>query len=619
MKRILLILVILLSAFWAKAGDTTQTKVYVIKFNEDVIFTDRLETDYNFDSIMNELEISLQDFEINHQNFELDMEDLDEQMKILQKKLSDTTSNLFNRDTLFQYLDLENFDVFYDTLRSKDYMKAKLLDSVFQLLNHQPFSLDADGFFNIIYTPSDTTELVKISADSKIIDHILVEETMKNGKNVLNIRYKDVVGNFTIPPTIYLYANDLDKIDINSASKFSTTAPIQAKTFTVHAKGASNVLIDGAFDVLQTRADGASNVVYKGNAKNHSITSNGASNVYASKQTNDTATLSASGVSKIKVYVKDKIISQDCNSYASIIVLGKPETFTDKDVTIIYNDADGNQIIHTQDTSTFKLLGIDFTNLNDKKYIIGFGSHEMISNGNQVNIQSRKGKKFNGHWGGIELGINGYNTPLFNMDFPKEYEYMDLRTSKSIAFHLNLIEFNIPFAKRQRLQKWGMVTGLGYEVHNYRLQSNVFLCPDSSVLKGYYVEGGLPVRSKLMVDYLTIPVLFEFQNKNFHVNLGGIFGLRLTTHSKMKFENPDETVFLNDPISGKAVATLTPEHKIYKQHDDFHLNPVKFNARLSIGYSILNVFVDYSVINMFRANQGPEFYPWTVGITLLGW
>lgn len=507
-----------------------------------------------------------------------------------------------------------------DTTQTKVFV-IHFNDSAFsyndRTLNYLPFSLETDGFFNIIYTPYDSVPMLKITADEKVVNQIRVEEFVENGKNILKISHEKTAVPHQHPPTIVLYANNLKGININSASKFTTSNPIRTKSFTVNSSGASNIVINGNIDHLTTNASGASNVIYSGHAKNHHIVSSGAATVYASKQTNDTATLSASGVSKIRVYVKDKILSQNCNSYASIIVLGRAETYTEKEVTIVYNNQEGNHVYHTDDTTTFKLLGIDFTKVGNYLFEIGMGCYSINTDGDKVYLQSRKGRKFNGHWGGIELGFNGYNTQNFNMDFPKDYKYMDLKTSKSITFHLNLLEFNIPFTKRP--QKWGMVTGLGYEVYNYRFQNNVFLCHDSTSLKGYIVSGGLPVRSKLVVDYLTIPLLFEFQNKDFHINLGGIFGLRLTTHTKMKFEKPNETVFLNDPETGTTVATLIPGQKIYKQHDDFHLNPIKLNARFSIGYKILNVFVDYSIIHLFRANGGPTLYPWSIGFALVGW
>lgn len=507
----------------------------------------------------------------------------------------------------------ETFEILNETF--------KIIDTTYQFSNNYPLSLEVDGPVNILYSSSGTHNQIKISCDSIILKKINISHQTQNEKSIVKVNYKydkDIqnIEKYFIP-TIYLNTNNLTAININSFSNFLTSEPIIAKKLTVIASGASNVNIDGIIEELITKTDGVANVTYSGTAKKHAIITKGASNVIASKQINDTAFLTASGVSKIRIYVKNKIEQQICDSYASIVVLGKPESYTDKEVIISYRDIDNNRV-YVSDTNRFKILGLDFTSIDNNVYEIGMGGYKLTNDRNQVKVVSRQGEKFNGHWGGIELGINGYNTQNFNMDFPKEDNYMNLRVAKSIAFHLNLFEFNIPFSKTSR-QNWGMITGIGYEVNNYRFNNNVFLAHDSTNLKGFYIKGGNPVKSKLVVQYLTVPLLFEYQNKKFHIGMGGVFGLRLATHTKIKFQNPNDIIYLTDPETGLNVTTLHPGSKKSKQYNNYHMNPIKVDARFYIGYDVLNLFVEYSAIEMFRTNRGPQLYSWTIGITILGW
>ena len=58
---------------------------------------------------------------------------------------------------------------------------------------------------------------------------------------------------------------------------------------------------------------------------------------------------------------------------------------------------------------------------------------------------------------------------------------------------------------------------------------------------------------------------------------------------------------------------------IVKNHNSFYLQPFKFDATVRFGYGIINLFATYSLNTMFQSGRGPELYPVTAGITLVGW
>jgi len=233
--------------------------------------------------------------------------------------------------------------------------------------------------------------------------------------------------------------------------------------------------------------------------------------------------------------------------------------------------------------------------------------------------------KYNGHWAGIDLGISGYVTPDFDMNFNPAYPYMNMNTARSMTVNLNPFELNVNLYKN----KIGFTTGLGLQISNYYFTGNYVMIKDSSKLVAYKVQDaqGQYVSmkvNKMVVTYLNLPLFFEYQTNpyrrlnSFHVSLGVIAGVRIGTYTKQTYDNKQESYFLVDE-KGNKVASFDVDHYVAKDRGAYHLAPFKIDASVRIGWSHLNIFGTYSLTQMFQKNQGPELYPFTVGITLLGW
>ena len=238
----------------------------------------------------------------------------------------------------------------------------------------------------------------------------------------------------------------------------------------------------------------------------------------------------------------------------------------------------------------------------------------------------RKNKnKFNGHWAGVELGISGYLTPDFDMNFNPAYPYMNMNTARSLMVNLNPFEININLYKN----KIGFTTGLGLQTSNYYFTNNYVMLKDSTAFVAYKVQDaqGNPVSmkvNKMVVSYLNLPLLFEYQTNHyrrlssFHVSLGVIVGVRIGSYTKQVYNNKEGSYFLVDN-KGNKVASFDVDHYIARDRGAYHLSPFKIDASFRVGWSHLNLFGTYSLTKMFQKTQGPELYPFTVGITLLGW
>lgn len=237
----------------------------------------------------------------------------------------------------------------------------------------------------------------------------------------------------------------------------------------------------------------------------------------------------------------------------------------------------------------------------------------------------KKKNKFNGHWAGIEIGINGYLTPDFDMNFYPKYPYMNMNTARSLFVNINPFELNVNLYKNHI----GFTTGIGLQLSNYYFTGTYVMLKDSTSLVAYqsYDQLGNSAAmrvNKLFVSYINLPLFFEYQTNSrqrlnsFHATLGVVLGVRIGTYTKQSYESINQTYSLNDEQGTKVATYYVDKHNV-NSRGAYHLAPFKVDAAFRVGWSHLNLFATYSLTQMFQKNQGPELYPWTVGITLLGW
>jgi predicted porin len=112
-------------------------------------------------------------------------------------------------------------------------------------------------------------------------------------------------------------------------------------------------------------------------------------------------------------------------------------------------------------------------------------------------------------------------------------------------------------------------------------------------------------KNKLSDVYFQVPLLFQFdtpkvkKNNTFHLLFGVVGGIKVGAWTKQKYDNNDSKNFRTT-------------------RDDFNLAPFRWSAMVKLGYGPVNVFASYQLNQMFKPDHGPQLYPFTVGITLLG-
>lgn len=248
-----------------------------------------------------------------------------------------------------------------------------------------------------------------------------------------------------------------------------------------------------------------------------------------------------------------------------------------------------------KDTTTFKLGRSTVIIISDKDALVKIENGDTISDSDTLKC---KRDKFNGSWAGIDIGLNGFLNSNNSFSLNTSDQFLNLNQAKSWTFSLNFAEFNIGLIKKHI----GLVTGAGLQFNNYRFDKNITLSGDSAKLT-YYTDTVLKFqKNKMVVTYLTIPLLLEFQlpvnshHDILHLSGGIIGGLRIGTHTKQVFD-----------INGN-------ENK-EKQREDFHLSPITYALTGRLGYNGVSLFVNYSLSSLLKSNEGPEVYPWSAGIS----
>lgn len=226
-----------------------------------------------------------------------------------------------------------------------------------------------------------------------------------------------------------------------------------------------------------------------------------------------------------------------------------------------------------------------------------------------LNWENRHGKKrwrwASGHWMGVSIFYSGLVQNLGHLSMPQGAEILKL-SPKSIGVDLNFIDAVI-------VSKgcFGLVTGLGLEINNFRFDNNVGLTTDENgvvIPNLSYTEQGIYLtKSKLNTVYLNMPLLFEFQfgrpsyrrtNNNIFINFGVIGGLRIHSHTKVKSND--------DRMNGT-----------FKEHGGLNLRNFHYGFIVNVGYGNFALSAKYYPHSIFTNGGGPNLQQVNIGLSIL--
>ncbi|OFY28499.1 MAG: hypothetical protein A2X01_10070 [Bacteroidetes bacterium GWF2_35_48] len=202
--------------------------------------------------------------------------------------------------------------------------------------------------------------------------------------------------------------------------------------------------------------------------------------------------------------------------------------------------------------------------------------------------------RFQGNWSGVEMGMNNFLDKNFKMELPADGKMMDLNTGKSWQFNLNFLHQSFSIYK----DRFGFVTGLGLALNNYAFDKKIIFVPDSNPIQFTLDTIHKFKKNKLIVTYLTLPLLLEYQipagHARIHFAAGIIGSVKIGSRHKQVYDNDEKHIV----------------------REDFRLSPFKAEATFRMGYGGFNVFANYSFITLFEKKKGPELYPFTIGMGL---
>lgn len=433
------------------------------------------------------------------------------------------------------------------------------------------------GIFKLKLEKGESPKVI-IEADEEIMDKIITEV---NGETLeIKLSGGKYKGDLDITEITVVFTN-LEEIIASGAAEVESESEIVADNLKIDFSGATKGELIVNAGKLETELSGATNMELSGKATEHTAKISGASNFDAENLETQNTTIDLSGASNAEIDVVNKL-------NGNISGMGKLELKRKPAESNISASGLGEAFVEDSLHNSGVKITMDPA-IRDGLISIG---------------EDKDDDKFDGHWGGFELGTSWYMSSSGSFDSPEHNKYLELNHGKSLSANINLWEKNFNLANN----KFGLITGLGFSFRNYKFdETRTLLGNDRDTLYGFIDSNYLNKnadKSKLNVAFLTLPVLFEYQvplgKRKVYVGAGGIGGLKIGSHTKIVYsEGNNETT--------------------KKDHKSFHLNPFYYGARAYLGYAGVNIFADYGLSELFQKDEGPQVYPFSIGIRIVGW
>jgi hypothetical protein len=227
------------------------------------------------------------------------------------------------------------------------------------------------------------------------------------------------------------------------------------------------------------------------------------------------------------------------------------------------------------------------------------------NDGTEINItrETRERKRdnphFNGHWAGVELGMNMFHQTdysPYNNSLYADDEFFDLNYGKSLTVNINFAELTF---KNDR-NTVGLVTGMGLSLMDFRFDRKITIIKDDflgKIIPDALNPEGLK-KTKLHVSYLTLPLFLEvatplkFNSNRLTLAAGVIGGIIIGAHTKIKYSGSKD-----------------------KERGNFNISPLKYELTGRIGLGEFCLFANYGMTPLFKDGKGPKLMPLEVGIS----
>lgn len=223
----------------------------------------------------------------------------------------------------------------------------------------------------------------------------------------------------------------------------------------------------------------------------------------------------------------------------------------------------------------------------------------IYADGDTVELKKEEEWDVN-HWRGLEIGLNGYSTSKnFEVNNDPNNLFLELDYAKSFMINLNIAEFN----QKLGTEHFRFMTGLGLRFNRYAFKStsSTLTYNDTTI---FSVTDSTKSFDKnfLNTTYISVPAYFTFMpgkdpHKSFHISVGAVVSYRIGSRVKQKYSINDQK-----------------KKDINRGH--YHISPFLVDASVRLGVGDLAVFANYALTPLFENNKGPEYYPFSAGVSL---
>ena len=200
----------------------------------------------------------------------------------------------------------------------------------------------------------------------------------------------------------------------------------------------------------------------------------------------------------------------------------------------------------------------------------------------------------------------GINTFLYNgsANLPHEIygesnyyiDDFDLDYGRSFNFNFHAYSQRIGFGKGHL----SIRHGLYFELSNFSFEKDIILGASESEL--VVTRDTLEhKKNRLQTGALNLPLMIQFRsnpnrpNRSLNLGIGAYGGLLMFSKARQKTE-----------LYGNQ-----------RTKDDFNLNKFKWGLRGTLGFGPINFYVTYSLSNLFREGEAPEFRQLNAGLIFI--
>ena len=192
------------------------------------------------------------------------------------------------------------------------------------------------------------------------------------------------------------------------------------------------------------------------------------------------------------------------------------------------------------------------------------------------------------HLATVEIGSNFLANTDYSAYSTEEADQLAFGSNKSVYVAINLATMNIALNPSHTL---GFTMGVGFACDNYVFANKYTMELRDGMIHSVALDNSIK-KSKLEASYLHIPLLFDWNiSRGFFISAGA--NVDVLIGSALTYKKPRTTVEGTMPLS-----------------------PVNVGVTGRIGWNRLYVFANYSFMDIFKKDKGPEGRRMAIGAGL---